>query len=332
MLVAGVGSDRPIPRLLAGHRRVRSGLGAVAARQRRSLLRRLGESDARAGVSRPAADAFARIGRYRFADPEPHARLQPLAGDRVAAAPTPPTDHADAAPTRRADGSHYRGHHRWRRGWPVLRSRVPRAPTPEPTQSVFPQLLSVAGAPASVRRWTVRWDAAGHNVAVWVADPGSVQPSAAWASSRSIRFPGCSTPRWPPTRSCRPSVSTTRTSSTPLRWTARRTSSRYQWSRRLSLRRLRRLVAWRPLRPDPRERRRQPPIAPAADLRWSPGTERLLQAGGHAHRAVSFARPLTTGTVRPGRRTASCRAARIDDRPADHDRGRDPAGHRPDLP
>ncbi len=45
--------------------------------------------------------------------------------------------------------------------------------TPEPTQSVFPQLLSVAGAPASVRRWTVRWDAAGHNVAVWVADPGS---------------------------------------------------------------------------------------------------------------------------------------------------------------
>jgi hypothetical protein len=45
--------------------------------------------------------------------------------------------------------------------------------TPEPTQSVFPQLLSVAGAPASVRRWAVRWDAAGHNVAVWVADPGS---------------------------------------------------------------------------------------------------------------------------------------------------------------
>jgi len=30
--------------------------------------------------------------------------------------------------------------------------------------------------------------------------------------------------------------------------------------------------------------------------------------------------PLTTGTVRPGRRTAPCRAARIDDRPPDHDR------------
>lgn len=45
--------------------------------------------------------------------------------------------------------------------------------TPEPTQSALPQVVSVAGVPASVRRWAVRWDRAGQNVAVWVADPGS---------------------------------------------------------------------------------------------------------------------------------------------------------------
>jgi hypothetical protein len=49
------------------------------------------------------------------------------------------------------------------------------AKTPEPTQSVLPQLLSVAAAPASVRLWAVRWDAAGENVAVWVADTGSAK-------------------------------------------------------------------------------------------------------------------------------------------------------------
>jgi hypothetical protein len=47
--------------------------------------------------------------------------------------------------------------------------------TPEPTQSALPQRLPVAGAPASVVRWVVRWDAAGQNVAVWVADSGSVK-------------------------------------------------------------------------------------------------------------------------------------------------------------
>jgi hypothetical protein len=46
--------------------------------------------------------------------------------------------------------------------------------TPEPTQSALPQRLPVAGAPASVRRWVVRWDAAGQNVAVWVASSGSL--------------------------------------------------------------------------------------------------------------------------------------------------------------
>jgi hypothetical protein len=46
--------------------------------------------------------------------------------------------------------------------------------TPEPTQSALPQLLSVGNSPASVRQWVVRWDAAGQNVAVWVADAGSV--------------------------------------------------------------------------------------------------------------------------------------------------------------
>jgi hypothetical protein len=49
------------------------------------------------------------------------------------------------------------------------------AKTPEPTQSLLPELLSVAAAPASVRLWAVRWDAAGQNVAVWVADTGSVK-------------------------------------------------------------------------------------------------------------------------------------------------------------
>jgi hypothetical protein len=49
------------------------------------------------------------------------------------------------------------------------------ATTPEPTQSMLPQLLAVGAAPSSVRLWTVRWDAAGQNVAVWVADPGSVK-------------------------------------------------------------------------------------------------------------------------------------------------------------
>jgi hypothetical protein len=49
------------------------------------------------------------------------------------------------------------------------------AKTPEPTQSMLPQLLSVAAAPASVRLWAVRWDEAGQNVAVWVADSGSVK-------------------------------------------------------------------------------------------------------------------------------------------------------------
>jgi hypothetical protein len=47
--------------------------------------------------------------------------------------------------------------------------------TPAPTQSVLPQLLSVAVAPASVRLWAVRWDEAGQNVAVWVADAGSAK-------------------------------------------------------------------------------------------------------------------------------------------------------------
>jgi hypothetical protein len=49
------------------------------------------------------------------------------------------------------------------------------AKTPEPTQSALPQLLSVANSPASVRQWAVRWNAAGQNVAVWVADAGSVK-------------------------------------------------------------------------------------------------------------------------------------------------------------
>jgi hypothetical protein len=47
--------------------------------------------------------------------------------------------------------------------------------SPEPTQSALPQRLSVAGMPASVQRWTVRWDTAGQNVAVWVADPGGLK-------------------------------------------------------------------------------------------------------------------------------------------------------------
>jgi hypothetical protein len=49
------------------------------------------------------------------------------------------------------------------------------AKSPEPTQSALPQLLSVAGTPASVRLWAVRWDEAGQNVAVWVADAASVK-------------------------------------------------------------------------------------------------------------------------------------------------------------
>ncbi|MGZ6267043.1 MAG: zf-HC2 domain-containing protein [Candidatus Limnocylindrales bacterium] len=49
------------------------------------------------------------------------------------------------------------------------------AKTPEPTQSALPQLLSIANSPASVRQWVVRWDAAGQNVAVWVADGGSTE-------------------------------------------------------------------------------------------------------------------------------------------------------------
>ncbi len=48
------------------------------------------------------------------------------------------------------------------------------AVSPEPAQSGLPQLLSVANSPASVRQWAVRWDAAGLNVAIWVADAGSV--------------------------------------------------------------------------------------------------------------------------------------------------------------
>lgn len=49
------------------------------------------------------------------------------------------------------------------------------ARSPEPPNSTMPQSLAVAGGPASVRRWVVRWDSTGQNVAVWVADAGSVK-------------------------------------------------------------------------------------------------------------------------------------------------------------
>jgi hypothetical protein len=52
---------------------------------------------------------------------------------------------------------------------------VAASASPEPEQPITAQVLKVASGSASVRRWTVRWDAAGQNVAVWVADPGSVK-------------------------------------------------------------------------------------------------------------------------------------------------------------
>jgi hypothetical protein len=54
-------------------------------------------------------------------------------------------------------------------------SAVNAAKSPEPPNSTMPQALTVASGPASVRRWVVRWDATGQNVAVWVADSGSVK-------------------------------------------------------------------------------------------------------------------------------------------------------------
>jgi hypothetical protein len=39
----------------------------------------------------------------------------------------------------------------------------------------LPQVLALAGSPASVRGWVVRWDVTGQNVVVWVADPGSTE-------------------------------------------------------------------------------------------------------------------------------------------------------------
>ena len=45
--------------------------------------------------------------------------------------------------------------------------------SPSATASSAPQLLAVGSARNSVGRWSVKWDASGSNVAVWVADRGS---------------------------------------------------------------------------------------------------------------------------------------------------------------
>jgi hypothetical protein len=48
------------------------------------------------------------------------------------------------------------------------------APAPSATPAAAPQPLAL-GTASGVRRWVLRWDAAGANVAIWVADPGSNQ-------------------------------------------------------------------------------------------------------------------------------------------------------------
>jgi hypothetical protein len=53
---------------------------------------------------------------------------------------------------------------------PAVATDAPR--TPDPDQSLLPQVLPVAAGPNQVHSWIVRWDESGH-VAIWVADRGS---------------------------------------------------------------------------------------------------------------------------------------------------------------
>ena len=64
----------------------------------------------------------------------------------------------------------------------------PATATPAPVQSAAPRIVPVQGAAASVKRWVVRWDSTGSNVAVWTA--ASANAPSGWLALFSVDAAG----------------------------------------------------------------------------------------------------------------------------------------------